>query len=127
MRIRPLLRPFPFFDDLYDHGGGEYFEYATLGSPGGRVFNPYFRNRLLSSVCAADTVQVMLSIHEGSGLVDVNYIGMSGCASMRGGSATLGLQTSGGSAAEAASVGYNSPVLDDNGLRQNMNFRPQRD
>jgi hypothetical protein len=113
-----------FWDDLRDYGSGEFIEYATFGTAGGRVFNMYFRNRLFSSACGSDAVQVMLSIHEGSDLVDVNYIGMSTCLEIRGGSATFGIQTANGG--EAFLVGVDSPVLDDNAGRQNMNFRPQQ-
>jgi hypothetical protein len=113
-----------FWDDLKDYGAGEFLEYATLGSPGGRVFNMYYRNRLFSSVCGTNQIQVMLSIHEGSDLVSVNYLAMGGCLEIRGGSATLGMQTANGG--EAVVVGVNAPVLDDNALRQNMTFRPQQ-
>lgn len=83
----------------------------------------FFRNRLFSTDCGAEGVQVMLSIHEGSNLVNVNYLGMTGCVQIRGSKATFGIQTANG--AEAFLVGFNAPVLDDNALRQNMNFHPQ--
>jgi len=114
-----------FWDDMFDFGSGEFFEHSTLGSPGGRVFNLFFRSRLLNSLCGTDPVQVMLGIHEGSNLVSVNYIGMSGCVNIRGGSATFGIQTANGG--EAVLVGFNSPVLDDNALRQSMTFRARQD
>jgi len=112
-----------FWDDLKDYGGGEYFEYETLGSAGGRVFNLYYRNRLFSSICGSDPIQVMVQIHEGSNIVNVTYSGFSGCADIRGASATLGLQSA--NAAEGAVVSYNSPVLDDNSIHQSMSFKPR--
>jgi len=111
-----------FWDDLFDYGGGEYFEYTTLGTAPGRVFNLYFRNRLLSSVCGSDPIQVMIQIHEGSNIVNVTYLGFSGCENIRGGTATLGLQSANG--AKAVMAGFNSPVLDDNANRQSMSFQP---
>jgi Collagen triple helix repeat (20 copies) len=117
---------FFFWDDLYDYGAGEFVEYATFGSAGGRVFNLYFHNRLFTSVCGTDGVNVMVSVHEGSNLVKASYSGLSGCAEIRGASATLGMQTTGGSSATAFIVGYNSPILDDNASRQSMSFHPPR-
>jgi Collagen triple helix repeat (20 copies) len=117
---------FFFWDDLNDNGGGEYFEYATLGSGGGRVFNLYFRNRLLATTCGSDAQNLMISVHEGSNAVGVSYSGFSGCASMQGGAATLGLQTTGGGSARAFTVGVDSRVLDDNANRQTMSFAPAR-
>lgn len=111
-----------FWDDLLDYGSGEYLEYATFGSPGGRVFNLYFRNRLFSTVCGSNAIQVMIQIHERSNLVNVTYLGFSGCAEIRGASATLGLQSAGG--AKSVMAGFNSPVLDDNAPRQSMSFQP---
>ena len=115
---------FFFWDDMLDTGAGEFMEYATLGAPGGRVFNLYFRNRLLSNACGANGVNAMISVHEGARLLKVTYSGMSGCAGLRGASATLGMQTTGGVSAKAFTVGHNSPVLDDNASRQSMSFHP---
>jgi hypothetical protein len=114
-----------FWDDMSDFGAGEFIEYATLGSAGGRVFNLLFRNRLFTSACGSESVQVMISIHEGSNLVKAAYVGPnSGCANLRGSGATFGMQTTNG--AEAVLVGFNSPVLDHNATRQYMTFRPQQ-
>jgi 3-hydroxy-3-methylglutaryl CoA synthase len=66
----------------------------------------------------------MISIREGSNMVSVSYSGFSGCAEIRGSSATFGLQTTGGSGATAMMLGYNSPILDDNGGQQTMSFHP---
>lgn len=118
----PML--FFFWDDLEDLGTGEYFEYLTTGTAGGRVFNLYFRNRHRSQPCGTDDVNVMISVHEGSNLVKAAYSGMSGCAQMRGSTATFGFQTSGATSAKAISVGFDSPVLDDNSPRQWMTFHP---
>ena len=115
---------FFFWDDLSDFSSGEYFEYATFGTAGGRVFNLFFRNRLLSSVCGSDPINVMVSIHESSGLIKASYSGMSGCANIRGAGATFGFQTPGGVNAKAFTVGVDSPVLDDNANRQTMSFHP---
>jgi hypothetical protein len=115
---------FFFWDDLKDYGAGEFMEYTTLGSPGGRVFNLYFRNRLFSPNCSTNGITVMISIHEGSGLIKATYSGFSGCSDLRGGSATLGFQTPGGSSATAFTVGVDSPVLDDNTPGQSMSFHP---
>lgn len=119
---------FFFWDDLQDYGASEFVEYATLGSAPGRVFNLYFRMRLrVSGTCTAgstDVVNVMVSVHESSGLVKASYSSMPSCLATRGGTATLGLQTAGGSAAKAFMVGFNSPVLDDNAPRQTMSFHP---
>lgn len=113
---------FFFWDDLQDFGSGEYFEYTTQGTAPGRVFNLYFRMRFHDPACGADPIQVMVSIHETSGLIKAVYSGFSTCANVRGASATLGMQTAGG--AKAFLVGYNSPVLDDNGGQQFMSFHP---
>lgn len=115
-----------FWDDLDDFGAGEYFEYATFGSPGGRVFNLYYRNRLHSPVCGADAINLMVSIHEGSNLIRVTYSGFSTCANMRGAGATIGLQGPGGAGADAFMVSYNAPILDDNAPRQSVSFQPPR-
>jgi hypothetical protein len=64
----------------------------------------------------------MLSVHEGSNLIKACYTSMSGCLEMRGGGATLGMQTANGGAAFL--VGFNSPVLDDNRGEQSMSFHP---
>ena len=111
-----------FWDDLYDYGGGEYFEYTTIGTAPGRVFNLYFRNRFLSSACGSDPIQVMIQIHEGSNIVNVTYSGFSGCVNVRGSSATLGLQSAGGT--KAVMAGFNAPILDDNANSQSMSFQP---
>lgn len=113
-----------FWDDLNDFGGGEYIEYTTTGNAGGRVFHLYARQRLLNGVCGTDPVNVMLSVHEGSNLVHAEYSGMSGCANMRGASATLGMQTTGGAAAKAFLVGYNAQVLDNDSSFQSISFHP---
>lgn len=115
-----------FWDDLNDTGGGEYFEYQTFGSPGGRVFNMYFRNRLLSTACGTDFIQVMLAIHEGSNLVRVTYSGMSGCANIRGSSATFGMQGPGAASARAFNAGTDSPILDDNANRNSISYLPPK-
>jgi hypothetical protein len=54
---------------------------------------------------------------------------MSGCAMIRGSSATFGMQTAGGATGEAFVVGVNAAILDDNPVpnRQNINYRPQQD
>lgn len=115
-----------FWDDLFDYGTNEFFEYATFGSAPGRVFNLYFRNRFLS-VCGTDPVNVMISIHEGSNLIRVTYLGMagpSGCAQIRGSAATFGLQGPGGAAAEALMIGFNAPILDNDAPRQSISYQP---
>ena len=66
----------------------------------------------------------MISIHESSGLVHVSYTAINGCDQLRGSGATLGLQAAGGSGADAAVVGVNAPVLDDNRDHQSMSFQP---
>ena len=119
----PML--FFFWDDLNDYGSGEGIEYATFGSAPGRVFNMYFRNRLLSSICGADAVHAMIQIHESSNIVNVSYPPtFTGCANIRGAGATLGIQ--GANGADAVMVGFNSPVLDDNTNGQHMSFRPRQ-
>jgi len=115
-----------FWDDLFDYSAGEYFEYSTLGTPGGRVFNLFFRNRLLSSVCGTDAVNLMISIHEGSNLIHVSYSGFSGCYNIRGGGATFGLQGPGGTNAKAFMVGFNAPILDNDASRQSISFTPPK-
>ncbi|HEX2836952.1 MAG TPA: hypothetical protein VHN77_02370 [Phycisphaerales bacterium] len=111
-----------FWDDLFDYGANEYLEYATFGTAPGRVFNLYFRNRLLSSACGTDAVNVMISIHETSNLVRVTYSGMSGCLQMRGGAATIGLQGPNGT--DASLVSFNAPILDNDAPRQSVSFQP---
>lgn len=115
-----------FWDDLSDFGSGEYFEYQTSGSPGGRVFNLYFHNRLNSLVCGTNAVNLMMAIHEGSNLVRVSYSGMSTCAEMRGSSATFGMQGPGGVAAKAFNAGADSPILDDNANRNTISYLPPK-
>jgi hypothetical protein len=120
--ISPNAMLFFFWDDLVDFGGGEFFEYATFGSPGSRVFYLYYRQRLFSSACGSDAQNIMISIHEGSNLVSATYSGFSGCALIRGSSATLGMQSA--NASDFVSVGVNVPLLDDNASRQSMSFQP---
>jgi hypothetical protein len=115
-----------FWDDLNDAGTGEYIEYATFGSPGGRVFNMFFRNRHLSGNCGTEDVNIMLAIHEGSNLVRISFSGMTGCPEMRGSSATFGMQGPGGAFAKAFNAGTNSPILDDNANRNYISFTPPR-
>jgi hypothetical protein len=86
------------------------------------VFNLFYRQRLFSSVCGSDAIQVMIQIHEGSNIVNVTYSGFSGCAEIRGASATLGFQSAAYS--QAVMAGWNSPVLDDNRNYQSMSFQP---
>ncbi|MDH4392442.1 MAG: DVUA0089 family protein [Aquabacterium sp.] len=118
---------FFFWTDLRDLGTGEFAEYKTFGTAPGRVFNLYFRNRLFDTfACGADAVNVMVSVHESSGLVKATYSGMSGCRLIRGGAATLGMQTATipGVGRKHFLVGYNAEVLDDNANRQTMSFHP---
>jgi hypothetical protein len=111
-----------FWDDLRDAGAGEYVEYATFGQPGARVFNMYVRMRLFSNACGTDAQSMMISVHETSNLVKVVYAGFSGCANIRGASATFGLQSAGG--AQSVNVGADVPLLDDNLPFQSMSFQP---
>ncbi|MCE7974625.1 MAG: hypothetical protein DYG92_09955 [Leptolyngbya sp. PLA1] len=113
-----------FWDDLRDYGTGEFIEYATLGSAPGRVFNLYFKGRLFSANCGADPINVHVSIHEGSNLIQVSYSGLSGCALIAGSSATFGLQAP--NFADAYLVGFNAPILDNDAPRQSMSFTPPR-
>ena len=113
-----------FWDDLRDYGTGEFMEYTTMGTAPGRVFHLFVRARLFSSVCGTNPIQFMISVHETSNLVKVVYSGFSGCANMRGASATLGFQGPGGGAARAVMVGLNVPLLDDNLPSQSMSFQP---
>jgi hypothetical protein len=118
---------FYFWDDLDDFGSGEYIEYNTSGNAGGRVFNMYVRSRFHDqSVCGSNPINLMLSVHEGSNLVKVSYSGFSGCSNVRGASATFGMQGPGGAAAKAFIVGFNSPIMDDNGFAQSMSFMPPK-
>jgi hypothetical protein len=122
-----LAALFFFWDDLDDFGPTEFAEYASFGTAPGRVFNLYFRARLHNTtVCGTSAVNVMLSVHETSGLVKASYSGMGGCAPLRGSTATLGLQTANiaGVGRKAFMVGHNAPVLDDNASRQTMSFHP---
>lgn len=115
---------FFFWADLNDFGSGEFMEYATLGSPGGRAFNLYFRSRLFASGCGTSPLNVMVSVHEGSRMRKASYCGIAGCDELRGSSTTLRKQTSGGRSAKAFTFGVNSRVLDDNANRQTMSFHP---
>jgi hypothetical protein len=119
-----------FWDDLLDFGTNEFFEYATFGTAPGRVFNLYFRNRFLTSACGTDAVNVMITIHEGSNLIRVTYLGMagpSGCAQIRGSAATFGLQGPGGSSAQALMISHNAPILDNDAPRQSISYQPPAD
>ena len=115
-----------FWDDLDDYSAGEFLEYATFGTAGGRTFNLYFRNRLFSSACGSDAQNLMIAIHEGSNLVKVTYSGFSGCANIRGSSATFGMQGPGGAAAKTFIVAVDAPILDDNAPRQSLSFLPPK-
>lgn len=86
--------------------------------------NMYFRNRLLSLACGTDAVNVMISVHEASGLVKATYSNMSSCAQMRGATATLGFQTADipGVGQKAFTVGVSAQVLDTSAKRQTMSF-----
>ena len=113
-----------FWDDLLDGGSDNYFEYATFGSPGGRVFNLFFRNRFLSNTCGVTPIQAMVSIHEGSNVINVSYSVLSGCVNIRGASATFGLQ--GPNSTDATMIGWDSPILDDNTPNQSITYQPPR-
>jgi hypothetical protein len=114
-----------FWDDLRDFGAGEYIDYTTTGTAPGRVFHMFVRARLWdTALCGSDFVQIMVSVHETSGLVKAVYTGFTGCAPMRGGNATFGFQATGGAAARAFLVGYNVPLMDDNLPYQSMSFQP---
>jgi hypothetical protein len=115
-----------FWDDLDDFGANEFIEYATLGTAGGRTFNLYFRNRLFSNACGTDAQNLMITIHEGSNLVKVTYSGFSGCASIRGSSATFGMQGPGGAAAKTFMVAVDAPILDNDAPRQSLSFLPPK-
>lgn len=115
-----------FWDDLDDFSAGEFLEYTTLGTAGGRTFNLYFRQRLFSSVCNDNAQNLMITIHEGSNLVRVTYSGFTGCANIRGSSATFGMQGPGGASARSFVVGVDSPILDDNAPRQSISFLPPK-
>jgi hypothetical protein len=113
-----------FWDDLQDFGGGEYLEYVTLGAAPARVFHLFVRMRIRNQ-CDDDAQQFMVTVHEGSNLVKASYSGFSGCAPIRGGNATFGMQTAAsGGTAEAVNVGFNVPLLDDNIGFQSMSFLP---
>jgi hypothetical protein len=113
-----------FWDDLQDFGSGEYLEYVTLGAAPARVFHLFLRMRIRNQ-CDDDPQQIMVTVHEGSNLVKASYSGFSGCAPIRGGNATFGMQTAAaGGAAEAVNVGFNVPLLDDNVGFQSMSFLP---
>ncbi|MBM4372911.1 MAG: hypothetical protein FJ098_14755, partial [Deltaproteobacteria bacterium] len=116
---------FFFWDDLADYGTGEFAQFTTMGVGGGRVFMLWFVMRTYDPTCTAP-IQVMIEVHEGSNLVKATYQGVNPCNLTKGGSATFGFQTAGGSAAEAISVGYNVPILDDNANRQFMSFHPPK-
>lgn len=118
---------FFFWDDLRDFGSGEFIEYATLGTVGGRVFNLFMQARFFNDGgCGTGPTKIMVSVHEGSNLVKASYTPVSGNACHRGGSATFGLQTTGGASATAFMVGRDSPILDDNFGPQVLSFHPPR-
>lgn len=113
-----------FWDDFFDSGISDYFEYTTVGSPGGRVFNLFYRNRHINGPCGPNSIQMMIAIHEGSNIINVSYSLPSGCAQLRGSTATFGLQGPNGT--DATMVGYNSPILDDNTPNQSITYQPPR-
>ena len=115
-----------FWDDLQDSSTTEFAEYATIGTAGGRVFNFYFKSRFRTGTACNDTsgVGALISIHEGSNLIKVTYTDMANCAYSRGAGATIGFQTAGGASAAPFIVGFNSPILDDNGVIQTISFHP---
>jgi hypothetical protein len=121
----PML--FFFWDDLKDFGGGEFIDHITMGSSPNRVFMLLFRQRLFSTTCGSDAIEVMIHVHETSHMVVAVYKDLTGCANMRGSSATFGFQTSGSSNATAFQLGFNAPILDDNAERAiGMSFHPPR-
>lgn len=117
-----------FWDDLQDFSVNEFVEYSTFGTAPGRVFNMVFRMRLRDTqACGTSGTTVVISIHEGSNLINVTYQGFTGCASLRGASATIGIQGPGGaSATDFHTVSFNAPILDDNAGRQSVTFQPPR-
>jgi hypothetical protein len=121
--LTPNAALFFFWEDLDDFSTSEFLEYATFGTPGGRVFYLFFRARLHDiTSCGTNAQTVMVSVHEGSNLVSAAYSGFSSCPFMRGAGATLGMQAAGG--AQTATIGVNVPLLDDNSLPQSMSFKP---
>jgi hypothetical protein len=117
-----------FWDDLLDFGSGEFIEYATVGTEPGRVFNLLFKMRIRDGApCGTASMTVVVSIHEGSNLINVTYQGFTTCAPLRGSSATIGIQGPGGSGAtDFVTICHNAPILDDNAGRQSVTFQPPR-
>jgi hypothetical protein len=123
----PML--FLFWDDLKDFGSGEHVYAASDGTSPNRVVLIDFRMRLRdTSLCSGTTsaIKVKVTISETSNLVTVVYDDTAGgCEYLQGNSATLGLQTAGGSSATAYPVSMNSAVLDDNAEKAIfMSFQP---
>lgn len=115
---------FFFWDDLRDYGTGEFIEYATTGTPGGRVLNMYFRTRLFDNICGTGAVTVMLSVHESSGLLKAQYRDVGACPLLRGSGATIGMQTSGGPAGTGFVAGVNTALLGSDEQSQSVSFHP---
>jgi len=98
---------FPYWDDLRDFGGGEFVRYGTVGSAGNRVFMSDWDMR---TIAGSGRVNFQVMIHEGSGLIMVQYENVMHPES-NGQSATVGFQVS-------SSKGYpivtNGKIFDDN-------------
>lgn len=98
---------FPYWDDLKDFGSGEFIRYGTVGTAGNRVFISDWQMRTFSG---SGVVNFQVLVHEGSGLIVVQYENEMNPAS-NGQSATVGFQVSN-------SKGYpivtNGKIFDDN-------------
>lgn len=99
---------FPYWDDLRTEGNS--IRYFTTGtSPNRAVVVDFECNTYTGSY----TVRFQVTIHEASGLINVQYRDAMNAAA-NGQSATIGFQTAGGSSAIAYPIIYNGKILDDN-------------
>jgi hypothetical protein len=99
---------FPYWDDLITNGNAiRYF--ATGTSPNRAVVVDFE----CATYSTAYNVRFQVTIHEGSGLINVQYRDeMNPNANGQG--ATIGFQLAGGAAAKSYPIIYNGKILDDN-------------
>lgn len=111
-----------FYKDMQDFGTGEYMRDYTVGVAPARTYILWYRMRGYNS---SDAIELMVMIHETSGLINVKYFGSS--PTMNGQSTTvIGFQGAGGASAKYYPITYNGKVLDDNAQTDSWSISPVR-
>lgn len=99
---------FPYWDDLVTNGSN--IRYFTTGTAPNRAVVVDFECRTYTG---SYNVRFQVTIHEGSGLINVHYRDEMHFAA-NGQSATIGFQLAGGANAKAYPIIFNGKILDDN-------------